>query len=155
MRFLKAVAVGAALIAGMSGPVFAQSKNMTAQEQANLKLVLDWWREVLQAGHMELAPKYMPSGYNIASINRIRKAVGIARAERIGHGVDVLGETDPTGLLTLLKQKGVMVEIGLSSNIQILEVSGKNHPLSSYLASGVPVALATDDQAVSLSLIHI
>ena len=106
-------------------------------------------RVTLHAG--ELAPKYMPSGYNIASINHIRKAVEIARAERIGHGVDVLGETDPTGLLTLLKQKGVMVEIGLSSNIQILEVSGKNHPLSSYLASGVPVALATDDQAVSRS----
>ncbi|MEY4933482.1 MAG: hypothetical protein RLZZ403_1802 [Pseudomonadota bacterium] len=63
MKFLKAVAIGAALIAGMSGPVFAQSKNMTAQEQANLKLVLDWWREVLQAGHLELAPKYMAEDY--------------------------------------------------------------------------------------------
>ena len=63
MKFLKAVAVGAALVVSMSGPVFAQAKNMTAQEQANLKMVLDWWREVLQAGHMELAPKYMAEDY--------------------------------------------------------------------------------------------
>ncbi len=41
MKFLKAVAIGAALVVSMSGPVFAQAKNMTAQEQANLKLVLD------------------------------------------------------------------------------------------------------------------
>ena len=63
MKFLKAVAVGAALVVSMSGPVFAQAKNMTAQEQANLKLVLDWWGEVLQAGHLELAPKYMAEDY--------------------------------------------------------------------------------------------
>jgi len=63
MRLFKAVALGAALMIGMSGPVFAQSKSMTPQEQANLKLVLDWWREVLQAGHLELAPKYMAEDY--------------------------------------------------------------------------------------------
>jgi predicted SnoaL-like aldol condensation-catalyzing enzyme len=63
MKFFKAVAIGAALAVAMSGPVFAQAKTMTAQEQANLKLVLDWWREVLQAGHTELAPKYMAEDY--------------------------------------------------------------------------------------------
>jgi adenosine deaminase len=39
----------------------------------------------------------------------------------------------------------------LSSNAQILEVSGAAHPLAQYLAAGVPVALATDDQGVSRS----
>jgi predicted SnoaL-like aldol condensation-catalyzing enzyme len=63
MKFSKAVAIGAALAVGMSGPVFAQAKTQTPQEQANLKLVLDWWREVLQAGHVELAPKYMAEDY--------------------------------------------------------------------------------------------
>ena len=45
--------------------LFAQSKtplptkaNMTAQEKKNLQLVLDWWREVLQARHVELIDKY-------------------------------------------------------------------------------------------------
>ena len=103
----------------------------------------------LHAG--EITTKYLPPSYKIESINHIRKAVEVAHAERIGHGVDVLGETDPTGLMAQMKKLGVMVEIGLSSNIQILEVSGSTHPLGSYLKSGVPVALATDDQGVSRS----
>lgn len=103
----------------------------------------------LHAG--ELAPKYMPSGYSIGGIDHIRAAVSVAHAERIGHGVDVLGESDSAGLLKLLADSGVMVEIGLSSNVQILEVAGTAHPLATYLSSGVPVALATDDQGVSRS----
>lgn len=103
----------------------------------------------LHAG--ELATKYMPSSHTIAGVNHIRKAVEVAHAERVGHGVDVLGETNGTDLVAELQQLGVMVEIGLSSNIQILEVSGAQHPLATYLQAGVPVALATDDQGVSRS----
>jgi len=33
------------------------------QLAANKKLVYDFWREVFEAGHMELAPKYMTEGY--------------------------------------------------------------------------------------------
>jgi len=62
-----------------------------------------------------------------------------------------MGESNPTATLKLLADNGVMVEIGLSSNAQILEVAGTNHPLATYLKSGVPVALATDDQAVARS----
>ena len=32
---------------------------MTPQEKQNLDMVLQWWREVVYAGHVELAPKYM------------------------------------------------------------------------------------------------
>jgi len=103
----------------------------------------------LHAG--ELAAKYMPSGYSISNINHIRKAIEVAHAERIGHGVDVLQEANSGELLDLMAQNGVMVEIGLSSNIQILEVSGSAHPLATYIQNGVPVALMTDDQAVSRS----
>jgi predicted SnoaL-like aldol condensation-catalyzing enzyme len=49
-------------------PSFAQS-NMNAQEQANLKFVLDWWREVIQSRHMELAPKYQAENYIQHNIN--------------------------------------------------------------------------------------
>jgi predicted SnoaL-like aldol condensation-catalyzing enzyme len=41
----------------------AAQGTMTAQEQASLKLVSDWWREVIQAGHTELAAKYMAADY--------------------------------------------------------------------------------------------
>ncbi|MGC4116014.1 MAG: hypothetical protein QM765_15800 [Myxococcales bacterium] len=105
----------------------------------------------LHAG--ELAAKYMPSNWNIGSINHVRKAVEVAGAERIGHGIDILSESDPQGLMATMSSQGIAVEICLSSNIQILEVSGTNHPLSAYLAAKVPVSLATDDQAVSRSSI--
>ena len=42
---------------------------MTAKEQANLKFVLDWWRDVLQARHLELAPKYQAENYIQHNIN--------------------------------------------------------------------------------------
>jgi predicted SnoaL-like aldol condensation-catalyzing enzyme len=39
-------------------PLAGQSQNPTPLEQANLKLVLDWWREVITFRHVELAPNY-------------------------------------------------------------------------------------------------
>ena len=45
-------------------PTAAQtSPAMNAQEQSNLKFVLDWWREVIQGGHLELSPKYQAEDY--------------------------------------------------------------------------------------------
>ncbi len=66
MKWLGAAGVvlslsGAALLADV-GP-------MTAKEQANLKFVLDWWRDVLQARHLELAPKYQAENYSQHNIN--------------------------------------------------------------------------------------
>ncbi len=48
-----------------------------------------------------------------------------------------------------------MVEINLTSNVGILGVSGKQHPLPIYLKYDVPVALSTDDEGVSrIDLTH-
>jgi adenosine deaminase len=81
--------------------------------------------------------------------NHIRDSVMIARAERIGHGVDLTYEDDAAGLLKTMASRHVVVEVCLTSNDVILGVSGKAHPLRYYLAAGVPVALATDDPGVS------
>jgi adenosine deaminase len=81
----------------------------------------------------------------------IRNAVEIARAERIGHGVDVLSERDAPGLLAEMRTRGLAVEICLTSNAVILGVAGAAHPLKAYLEAGVPVMLATDDPGVSRS----
>ena len=72
-------------------------------------------------------------------------------AERIGHGVDVMHEDDPYGLLKELARRNVMIEICLTSNDLILGVKKEQHPLATYLEYGVPVALATDDEGVSRS----
>ena len=79
----------------------------------------------------------------------IRQAVEIARARRIGHGVDLAFEHDMHDLLAEMRARPVVVEINLSSNDIILGVRGKDHPLPTYLAAGVPVVLSTDDAGVS------
>ncbi|CAN5923442.1 adenosine deaminase [soil metagenome] len=103
----------------------------------------------LHAG--ELTPQYLPAGYETANTFHVRAAVEKGHAERIGHGIDILSETDAPALLDDMAKRGVMVEICLASNDQILEVKGTKHPLSEYLKHKVPVALATDDQGVSRS----
>ena len=81
----------------------------------------------------------------------IRSSVERGHAERIGHGVDVMLEKDPLGLMKEMAERNVLVEINLTSNDMILGVSGDDHPLPVYMKEGVPVALATDDEGVSRS----
>lgn len=103
-------------------------------------------RVTLHAG--ELAPGIVPPG---GLSFHIRESVMVAQAERIGHGVDIMHETDPFELLKEMARRNVMVEICLSSNDLILGISGSRHPLATYLEYGVPVALATDDEGVARS----
>lgn len=101
----------------------------------------------LHAG--ELIPEVVPDPVHLTF--HIRNAVELARAERIGHGVDVLGETagaGPEALLATMRELGVMVEICLTSNRVLLDAAGARHPLARYREVGVPVALATDDQGI-------
>ncbi len=79
----------------------------------------------------------------------VRASIEQGHAERIGHGVDVMQESDPEGLLRKMAAAKVLVEICLTSNDVILNVTGDHHPLPLYLKYGVPVALATDDPGVS------
>jgi len=100
----------------------------------------------LHAG--ELAPGLVPpDGLTF----HIRESVMIARAERIGHGVDIMHEIGAFELLKEMARRNVMVEICLSSNDLILGISGSHHPLATYLEYNVPVALATDDEGVARS----
>jgi adenosine deaminase len=81
----------------------------------------------------------------------IRNSVERGHAERIGHGVSVMNEKDPIGLLHEMAERNVLVEIALTSNDMILGVSGDDHPLPIYMKYGVPVALASDDEGVARS----
>lgn len=44
-------------------PTSPQTAPMTAQEKKNLNMALNWWREVIQSRHVELAPKYQAENY--------------------------------------------------------------------------------------------
>ena len=97
----------------------------------------------LHAG--ELTPQLVPP----EELFHIRASIVRGHAVRIGHGVDVMQEAEPQALLRMMAEKRILVEICLTSNDVILNVTGIHHPLPMYLKFGVPVALATDDEGVS------
>jgi len=104
----------------------------------------------LHAG--ELAPGLVP--YEGLCCH-IHLAVEEAKAERIGHGVDVMYEDRPHELLKEMARRHIMVEISFTSNDLILGISGKDHPFPLYRQFGVPVAPSTDDEGVSrIDLTH-
>ncbi len=78
----------------------------------------------------------------------VHEAVEVAGAVRIGHAVDVLGETGADVLVQKMAQRGVLVEACLTSNQQLLDVEGDAHPIKELMRRGVSVALATDDQGI-------
>jgi adenosine deaminase len=172
IRYISQVSRGAA-----SGPVFAQMvTGFALANDPNSKVVAlnlvqpeDWLASMqnftlqmemlnflhplypkahitLHAG--ELAPGMVPpEGLSF----HIRQSVMKGHAERIGHGVSIMHEDDPYGLLQQLARQNIMVEICLTSNEIILGLSKEQLPLTTYIQYGVPVALATDDEGVSRS----
>jgi hypothetical protein len=81
----------------------------------------------------------------------VEGAIGPGHARRIGHGADIAYHARPHQIMEEMRRKGVAVEVCLSSSDQILGLRGDRHPLRSYLAAGVPVTIATDDEGVSRS----
>jgi aminodeoxyfutalosine deaminase len=89
----------------------------------------------------------------IGGPEKIREAVEILGAERIGHGI---GAIHDESLMDMLKQRGVTLEICPVSNLRTgaLEVQmGKGaalsaHPFPQLMRHGIPVVLSTDDPAM-------
>ncbi len=80
--------------------------------------------------------------------SHIRKSIEIGHAERIGHGLDVIYEKDAPGLVAEMAQKHILVEDCLYSHEVVRDMKGRDNVLPIYLAAGVPVSLATDDEAI-------
>ena len=78
----------------------------------------------------------------------MNKAIDIAQAQRIGHGVDIPYEENSLELLKKIKENSV-IEINLTSNQFILGVEKSAHPYQIYASYGVPMVIATDDSGVS------
>lgn len=98
----------------------------------------------LHAGELKLGlvhPRHLRS--------HIRQAIELGGATRIGHGVSIAHEREPERLLMQMAAERIAVEINLTSNAQILEVEGAEHPFETYRAYGVPLTLSTDDEGLS------
>jgi adenosine deaminase len=130
---------------------------MSMSEYHRQMLMLDYLHGIYPTVHIslhagELAPGLVPpDGLRF----HIREAIDLGHAERIGHGVDVMYENQPQSLLKEMAARHIMVEINLTSNDVILGVNAPWHPLPTYRAAGVPIALSTDDEGVSrIDLTH-
>jgi aminodeoxyfutalosine deaminase len=86
--------------------------------------------------------------------DKIREAIELLGAERIGHGIAAIN--DPA-LMDLLAERKIPLEICPASNLrtgalarqlQHEEVRIEDHPLPQLLRHGIPVVLSTDDPAM-------
>ncbi|MFI6244610.1 adenosine deaminase [Streptomyces sp. NPDC051016] len=113
--------------------------------------MVDFLRTVYPKAHVTLhAGELWPGLVKPEELRfHIREAVGVAGAERIGHGVDLRFEDDWQRTATVMADRQVAVEVPFTSNAQILGVRGAEHPFDTYRAFRVPVVLATDDPGVS------
>jgi adenosine deaminase len=78
----------------------------------------------------------------------IHNAIFIGQAERIGHGTDIMYEDNASELANYMATHHIPVEINLTSNADILNVKGANHPIYFYLKHHVPIVLSTDDEGI-------
>lgn len=78
----------------------------------------------------------------------IHDAIIMGHAERVGHGVDILEETNFKALMNYMANKPIPIEINLSSNEKILNIKGAAHPINRYLDNHVPIVLSTDDEGI-------
>lgn len=55
--------IGVIAAESINPPTKPQTAPLTAQEKKNLDMVLTWWREVIDGGHLELAPNFQAEDY--------------------------------------------------------------------------------------------
>lgn len=75
--------------------------------------------------------------------SNILDAINLLGADRIGHGVTLV---EAPHLMTLVRDKGVLIEQCITSNLSTRAVADiRSHPLSRLLQAGIQVALCSDD----------
>jgi len=143
--------IGVNLVAPEDNPVALRDYLTQMQIYGFLAQAVPGVKVSLHAG--ELTSEFAPPP---DLLFHIRAAVETAQALRIGHGVDIVGETNSSQLMNEMAEEQRLVEICLTSNDSILNVVGaEDHPFETYRSHGVPLTLATDDAGVSrIDLTH-
>ena len=78
----------------------------------------------------------------------INEAVRVAKANRIGHGVDMATERNAYDLLNYMRTNNIAVELNLVSNAFILGIRNEAHPITLYKKAGVPIVISSDDAGI-------
>ncbi len=91
---------------------------------------------------------------------KIREAIELLGAERIGHGIAAIH--DPA-VMDLLAERKIPLEICPASNIRTAALARQlrrenakieDHPLPKFLRHGIPIVLSTDDPAMFHTTLH-
>ena len=101
-------------------------------------------KTALHAGELALGD-VPPEGLSF----HIDQALGLAKADRIGHGIDLAHEANAAAIMAKMRKDNIPVEINLTSNAFISGVQGANHPITLYRKYGVPYVISTDDAGVT------
>jgi adenosine deaminase/adenosine deaminase CECR1 len=109
-----------------------------------LKSVYPDVKTSLHAGELALGD-VPPEGLKF----HIDQALVLAKANRIGHGLDLAHETNAAAVLKKMRADDIPVEINLTSNAFISGVQGASHPITLYRKYGVPYVISTDDAGVT------
>lgn len=141
---LSPAVVGINLVAPEDHPIALRDYTRQMRMLQGLKRLHPEVKVALHAGELTLG--LVPPD---ALRDHIRQAVEIGQADRIGHGVAVMHEQQPFQLLELMRRRGVLVEICLTSNALTLNVVGADHPFVEYQRAAVPLTLASDDAGIS------
>src|SRR6266436_5330938 len=97
--------------------------------------------------------KLMHAG-EVGGPEKIREAIELLGAERIGHGIAAINDPE---LMDLLAERKIPLEICPGSNMKTAalarqlrreDVTIEDHPLPKLLRHGIPVVLSTDDPAM-------
>jgi hypothetical protein len=80
---------------------------------------------------------------------RIGDTLAKGHASRLGHGVSVMWDDNVYAILKTMRDQKIALELCLTSNYGILNVTPERHPFRLYLEAGVPLVLNTDDEGIS------
>lgn len=112
-------------VAAQAPPTSHVELPMNAPEQSNLKLVLDWWRIVIENGHLEYVPTYQAESYiqHNPLISTGRKAFIKAFSED-NHPVDPIPEKLSSNI-PLAGARGDFVWIMRETDLPDKKVAGR------------------------------
>jgi aminodeoxyfutalosine deaminase len=103
--------------------------------------------------------KLMHAG-EIGGPGKIREAIELLGAERIGHGIAAIHDPE---LMDLLAERKIPLEICPASNIKTAALARQlrredarleDHPLPKLFRHGIPIVLSTDDPAMFHTTLH-
>lgn len=144
-------AVSLAELTRVDGHRFVLGLDVAGDEQVG---AWDELRRVMEPAYAACLPVTIHAGEGLPS-KHIWDAVYGLHADRIGHGLSL---ADAPELADKVRRRGICLEVCMTSNREVVgfrdpEVSASRslgwHPLPRLLELGLPVALSTDNSAIS------